>query len=42
MKTLFTVATLNKLADLHANDANWDFWSMTEAQIYAELLLIAE
>lgn len=40
MKTLFTVATLNKLAALHASDDNWDFWSMTEAQLFAELLLL--
>lgn len=40
MKTLFTIATLNRLAELHADDPDWDFWSMNETQIFAELLSI--
>lgn len=40
MKTLFPVSVLTRIAELHANDPDWDIWQMTEAQLFAEMLLL--
>lgn len=40
MKTLFSISTLNRIAELHADDPTWDFWTLNEAQIIAELLAL--
>lgn len=40
MKAFLTVAQAALIAQRHENDLDWDFWDLSEAQIWAELLVL--
>lgn len=40
MRALLTVAQALAICQRHEHEADWDFWALTEAQIWAELLVL--
>ena len=40
MKAFLTIQQAISIAKRHEQEAEWDFWALTEAQIWAELLIL--
>ncbi len=40
MRAFLTVAQALAICQRHEHEAEWDFWTLTEIQIWAELLVL--